>query len=104
MSRDTELLEEIRDLLLLLAEPAIASRDEKLRGKLLEIVGTSAKKAAAVKLMDGSKSQSEIVSQSGCDAGNLSRLIKSLRNENLIKENDRCPKLGIVIPSTFFDH
>ena len=39
MTEDTELLREIRDLLLVMAEPGLAKRDERLREVLIEIVG-----------------------------------------------------------------
>jgi hypothetical protein len=41
MNEQTELLRQIRDLLLVMAEPALAKRDERLRASLLEIVGKS---------------------------------------------------------------
>jgi hypothetical protein len=40
-SEQTELLREMRDLLRVMAEPALAKRDEKRRAALLEIVGKS---------------------------------------------------------------
>jgi hypothetical protein len=73
MSRDVELLTEIRDLLQVIAEPALAKRDAKLRASLRTVVGSGAKKMKAVLLMDGTRSQSAIVKESGIDQGNLSR-------------------------------
>jgi hypothetical protein len=56
MSREIELLIEIRDLLQVMAEPALAKRDAKLRSSLRTAVGSSGKKAKAALLMDGSRS------------------------------------------------
>ena len=56
---------EIRELLGLMAEPAVAQRDAKLRASLRQIVGRSKPKARAICLMDGIASQSEISVSSG---------------------------------------
>lgn len=56
----TELLREMRDLLRVMAEPALAKRDEGFRGALTKLVGTSRARAKAVSLMDGSKTQATI--------------------------------------------
>jgi hypothetical protein len=53
MSRELELLTEIRDLLQVVAEPALAKRDAKFRSVLRSVVGSSGKKVKAVLLMDG---------------------------------------------------
>src|SRR5206468_11392796 len=99
MTEDTELLREIRDLLLVMAEPALAKRDERLREALTEIGGKSKARAKAVLLMDGSRPQAVIKKESGIDAGNLSRTVKALRETNLIvKGDDKHPKLVITIP------
>lgn len=100
----TELLREIRDLLRVIAEPALAKRDEGLRKELLEIVGKSKLKAKAVLLMDGSRSQASICKESGIDRGELSRVTKVLRAESLIAADDKQPKLVIAIPANFFDN
>jgi len=60
MNEQTELLREMRNILLVIAEPALAQRDEKLRATLRGIVGKSKPRAKAVLLMDGTRSQSEI--------------------------------------------
>jgi hypothetical protein len=105
MTEDTELLREIRDLLLVIAEPALAKRDERLREALVEIVGKSKAKAAAVFLMDGSRSQATIKKESGIDAGALSKCVKALREVQLIgKGDDKHPKLVITIPPNFFEN
>lgn len=102
MSEDTELLREIRDLLLLLAEPAIAKRDESQRAVLRELVGRSKAKAKAVAAMDGRRGRQEICKESGIDGGDLSRLIKALRERKLIVNGDM-PKLVIALPAAFFE-
>jgi hypothetical protein len=100
MDEQTELLREAVELLRLIAEPYIASRDEKLRIALFEIVGKSAPRAEAVKLMDGSRTQSDIRREAKIDKGELSRITKSLRESGLVKEGDK-PMLAIPIPQHF---
>lgn len=99
----TEILREMRDLLRIIAEPALAKRDEKLRASLLEIVGKSRAKANAVLSMDGSKHQAAIIKESGIDQGSLSRLAKALRTHSLIAPDEKHPKLVIAIPPNFFE-
>src|SRR2546425_1009176 len=104
MNEQTELLREMRDLLLVMAEPALAKRDERLKESLRQIVGRSKPKAKAVLLMDGSRTQKAIGRQSGLDIGNLSRCVKALREASLIsKDEKQNPKLVISIPPNFFD-
>lgn len=103
MSEDSELLREIRDLLRLIAEPALAKRDERLRSSLREIIGKSKQKAEAVVLMDGTRSQASIRQSCGIDSGNLSRLIKALRAAELIAPGDEQPKLVFPIPSNLLE-
>src|ERR1700677_2057038 len=99
MAEDTELLREIRDLLRLMAEPALAKRDERLRASLQQIVGKSKQKAEAVVLMDGTRSQAAIRGDCGMDVGNLSRLVKALREAGLIGPDDKHLKLVFPVPS-----
>ena len=87
-----------------MAEPALAKRDEKLRTSLFEIVGKGKVKASAVLLMDGSRSQAAIRGAVGIDQGNLSRLVKALRAEQLIAADEKHPKLVISIPPNFFEN
>jgi hypothetical protein len=101
MSEDSELLRQIRDLLQLIAEPALAQRDERLRNALRKIVGKSRQKAEAVALMDGTRSQITIKKDCGIDDGNLSRLVKALREEKLIGPDDKHPKIAIPVPANF---
>jgi regulator of protease activity HflC (stomatin/prohibitin superfamily) len=103
MSEDTQLLRQIRDLLLVIAEPALAERDKKLRAQLVEIVGKSKQKAKAVLLMDGNRTQTQIVKEAGIDAGALSRCVKALREAALIGKDEKHPKLSIAIPSNVFE-
>ena len=103
MSEDTELLREIRDLLLLLAEPALAERDKKLRALLLQVVGKSAQKGDAVILMDGTRSQAAIGKSSGMNSGNLSRFVRTLREAEQIGADVDQPKTVFPVPSNFLE-
>jgi len=103
MSHDIQLLTEIRDLLQVMAEPALAERDKKLRSSLRDVVGRSARKAEAILLMDGSRVQSAIVKESGIDQGDLSRLVKTLAAEKLISADQKHPKLTLKVPASFFE-
>lgn len=97
-------LSEMRDLLRLIAEPAIAERDKKLRQALRDTVGGSASKTiAAIKLMDGTKTQSMIVSTCGIHKGQLSTLVKKLDSLKLLTGEIKQPKLAISIPQSFFE-
>jgi hypothetical protein len=104
MDEQTQLLREMRDLLLVIAEPALAKRDEKLRTSLLDIAGKSKAKARAILLMDGSRTQAAITKESGIDQGNMSRLVKALRAQSLIADDERHPKLVLSIPADFFEN
>jgi hypothetical protein len=107
MSEDTQkLLEEvsqIRRLLELLAEPAIAQRDSKLRDELRRIVGSSAPKQKAALLMDGSRTQAQLVQETGVHKGSLSTMVGQLEGAALLAGDKKFPRLTISIPSTFFD-
>jgi DNA-binding transcriptional ArsR family regulator len=104
MSDDTEIFREIRDLLRLIAEPALAKRDERLRASLQELVGKSKQKAEVVVLMDGTRSQGDIRKVAGIDQGNLSRLVKALREAELIGPDEKRPKLVFPAPSNLIDN
>lgn len=103
MSEDTELLREIRDLLAVIAEPGLEKRDKRLREALLNVVGKSTRRAKAVLLMDGTRSQLMIKNETGIDAGDLSRCVKALREAGLIGKDDKHPKLAIVVQADFFE-
>src|SRR5712664_647322 len=92
----------MRDLLRVIAEPALAKRDDAPRASLLEVVGKGKVKAKAVMLMDGTRSQTVISKESGIDDGNLSRLVKALRAKSLIAADEKQLKLVISIPPNFF--
>lgn len=102
MNEQTELLREMRDLLLVMAEPALAKRDEKFRNTIREVVGKSKLRAKAVLSMDGTRSQSAIVKEVKIDPGDLSRMTKALREASLLGKEDN-PKLVIALPKGFFD-
>jgi DNA-binding transcriptional ArsR family regulator len=103
LDEQVALLREMRDLLRVIAEPALAKRDEEFRAALTEIVGRSSPKAKAVLSMDGSRTQASISKESGIDHGNLSRLMKTLRAKGLIKTDEKHPELVISIPPNFFE-
>ncbi len=105
MSESDELLiavREIRDLLQLLAEPAVAERDSKLRAELKTIVGSSGPKSKAVLLMDGTRPQRQIHKETGMNQGNLSTLVKKLKKSGLLSDAPN-PTFVIKIPSNFFE-
>jgi len=97
-------VQEIRDLIRLMAEPAIAERDKKLRSELRRIVGNSTPKARAALLMDGSRAQSVIQRETGINQGHLSTLVKQLNGGGLLTGGGKEPKLAISIPTNFFDN
>jgi hypothetical protein len=102
-NEQTELLREMRDLLRVMAEPALAQRDGRLRASLLEVVGKGKVKAKAISLMDGARSQAAICKESGMDTGNLSRLVKALRAKALIGPDEKKPRLVLSVPQGFFE-
>ena len=100
------LLEEVRQmrmLLELLAEFAIAQRDANLRDELRKIVGSSSKNQQCAFLMDGSRTQAQIVAQTSVNQGNLSTIVGKLESAGLLADGKKQPKLAISIPSNFFD-
>lgn len=94
---------QMRRLLELLAEPMIAQRDAKLRTELRKIVGRSSKKQRSVSLMDGSRTQSQVVAETSINKGDLSTLVGKLESAGLLADGRRYPKLVISVPSNFFD-
>jgi len=93
----------MRDLLRVMAEPAMAQRDQKRRAAITEIAGRSVKKAKAILLMDGSRNQKTICKDSGIDQGDLSRLEKALRAKDLLVTDEKNPRLIIPLPPNFFE-
>lgn len=99
-----EAVNEMRDLLRLMAEPAIAERDKKLRVELRRIAGkATGKKAQAILLMDELRNQRSIVNECGINAGDLSTLVKGLKEANLLSGDGKHPRLAISIPKDFFE-
>lgn len=96
-------LAEMRDLLRLIAEPAIAERDKKHR-EALGIIGGKAtsKKAKAILLMDGTRTQADITKACGINQGDLSSLVKKLKTTELLTDDPK-PRLVISIPANFFE-
>ena len=106
MDDQSELLtavREIRDLIRLMAEPAIAERDRKLRAELTRLVGSSATKAKSVFLMDGTLTQAEIRQKTNVNQGHLSTLVKQLKQGRLLSDDGKKPRLAISVPSNFFE-
>ena len=103
MDENTQLLKEMRDLLRVIAEPALAERDQKRRTIIRELVGRSEKKAKAILLMDGSRNQKTICADCGIDNGDLSRLEKALRAKELLVPDQKRPTLVISLPPNFFE-
>jgi hypothetical protein len=96
-------IHEIRDLIRLMAEPAIAQRDKKYRNELRQIVGKSAPRAKSVLLMDGTRTQKNIIDETRIHKGELSGLVKKLKESKLVIGDGKQPQLVITIPNTFFD-
>jgi hypothetical protein len=94
---------EIRSLIRLMAEPAIAERDKKLRSELKRLVGTSGAKSKSAQLMDGTRTQGMIRRETGVNQGNLSTFVGQLRDVGLIDGDAEQPKLTIPIPANFFE-
>lgn len=99
-----DVLVEMRDLLRLIAEPAIAQRDKKRRNALRSIAGSATgKKAKAIPLMDGTRTQTGIIQACGINQGELSSLVKKLNAAELLKGDSKQPHLAIMIPPDFFE-
>lgn len=99
-----QVMTEMRDLLRLLAEPAIAERDKKFREALRLIAGSSSgKKPAAILKMDGTRTQADIVKDCGIAKSQLSELVKKLNEAGLLAEDLKQPMLVISIPANFFE-
>ena len=102
----TELIETIRKihgLLELLAEDKIAQRDAKKRETLREIVGASTAKQNSILLMDGTRTQKEILAETSVNQGNFCSLIGKMHKAKLLVGDTKTPKLAISIPPNFFE-
>lgn len=105
-NEDTSVLNELRQmrkLLELLAEPAVAQRDAKLRESLREIVGSGPQKQKSVMLMDGTRTQAQIITETGMSSGNLSVLVGQLEKAALLADGKKQPRLAISIQPNFFE-
>lgn len=98
-----KVVQDIRELLRLVAEPAVAERDRKLRAGLRKVVGRSGPGKRAVLLMDGTRSQAEIYKQAGINQGQLSTLVKNLESNKLLEGGSKQPKLAVSILANFFE-
>ncbi len=78
MSKELELLAEIRDLLEVMAEPLMEKRHKKFRDGIRAVVGKKKNARGAVLLMDGTRTQAAIAKEAGVDTGQLNRLVKDL--------------------------
>jgi hypothetical protein len=94
---------EVRDLVRLIAEPAIAQRDQKQRLELRRIVGSGLASRKAVLLMDGKRTQQAIYREARINQGNLSTLVKKLNSAGLLSGQQKQPKLSIAVPPNFFE-
>lgn len=101
--KETELdvLLEIRDLLLLIAEPQLAERDRKWRDELRKIAGKSEKSIKAVMLMDGNRNQASIAKEIPMDVGQLSKLVKALKAASLLNPSEN-PQVVIPVTESIF--
>jgi hypothetical protein len=93
---------EIKELVKLIAEPHLARRDQKLREALKDVVGRSSVRARVISLLDGTRTQAQISSEARVDKSDLSKLVKSLREANLLREGSN-PCLAIEVPRDFFE-
>jgi hypothetical protein len=87
-----ETLRKIYDLLELLAEDKIAERDAKQRQALREIVGSSVQMQKSVLLMNGTRSQKDIHTETSVHRGNLSTMVGKLRAAKLIEGDTTTPR------------
>lgn len=102
-----EMLETVRKiygLLELLAEDKIAERDAKQRKALVDIVGSSVPMRASVLLMDGTRTQTDIHTETSANRGHLSTLVGKLYTANLLVGDSKAPKLAISLPPNFFEN
>ena len=84
----------MRKLLELLAEPAIAQRDAKLRDELRRIVGSSSKKQQSVLLMDGEPHADADHRANVCGSRvSLSTMVGKLESAGLLADGKKQPKL-----------
>lgn len=97
-----DMAKEMLKLLRIIAEPELAKHDLELRKSLKQIVGKSLIKTQAIRLMDGTRSQAEIRQSMKIDPSDLSKLVKALREANLLEPDER-PTLNFYVPVRFFE-
>ncbi|WP_193177852.1 hypothetical protein [Oricola nitratireducens] len=102
-SESLDLLRKIYGVLELLAEDKIAERDAKQRSALRQLAGASLPKKKSILLMDGTRTQAEIHSETSINKGHLSTLVGALNKANLLTGDPKKPNLVISLPSNFFD-
>jgi len=96
------LLEEIRDLLIPISGVYRSQYEELLREERKETVdritaltGKGTKRLGACQLMNGQRGRKQIIEASGIDGSELSKLIRSLRAQNLATEDGGMPRLVV---------
>ncbi len=98
---ELDVLRDIRELLLLMAEPQLAERDRARREDLRRVAGRSEKSVKAVLLMDGTRSQAAIAKEVPMDVGQLSRLVKALNDAGLLRGSTN-PHLVMPVSEAVF--
>ena len=88
-----DLLTEIRDLLVPIAD---AYRGDYERRENVRRLVSSSKQRLAWDLADGSRTQQEIVNETGIDKGQASRFFKALRSAGALTDSSN-PKRSIEI-------
>ena len=107
VNEESELLTTVRKicgLLELLAEEKIAERDAKQRVALRQVVGTSLTKQKSIFLMDGTRTQAEVVRATTVNKGHLSTMVGKLHEAKLLIGDTKRPKLAISIPANYFEN
>src|SRR5437868_5479106 len=93
-------VKEIRDLLRVMAEPAMAEHDKNARAELRRIVGTSPKKAKAVYLMEealpDSKSRSVYQMSDGAKTTEQIRVACKVSPNYVVSLTQKCVSMGIM--------
>lgn len=97
------LLEEIRDLLKLIAEPQIRERERVGREMVRQIVGKSMKRRAAVLLIDGIRTRVQVQKEASIDQGDMSRLIAALVRAGVVTERDKVPQLKVDLDQSILE-
>lgn len=96
------LLEEIRDLLKLMATPQLMERIRDDRTLIRQQVGKSSKRRAAVLLIDGIRTRAQVQRDAKIDQGDLSRLITALKRAEVVNEEEGVPTLRVEVDEAMF--